>query len=74
MSARRCSRQGLGFACMFKAAETEIAQTNGHKRLTLDHAIPALQVRRSMRHSARHDASTSSLLDRLDGALKGPGG
>ena len=63
-------RQGRGFTCMFQAAETEVAQANGLKRLALEHPIPALQVRRLGRHSARYDESAYSLLDRLNSTLK----
>lgn len=64
-----CLRQNRGFTCMFQTAETEVAQTSGLKRLVLEHALPALQVRRLVHSSARHDRAGSLLVRILDEAL-----
>jgi DNA-binding transcriptional LysR family regulator len=59
-----------GFACMFASTAEEVARTSDLLRVPLEHPLPALQVRKLMRHSAHHDALTRELSDALTMALK----
>lgn len=62
--------RGQGFVCMFQAAASEVSQSGGLVELRMEVAIPALQIRRATRHSVRHDALASELIDQLGRALK----
>jgi DNA-binding transcriptional LysR family regulator len=58
-----------GFACMFTSV-TEDSQTSGLVSLHLENPLPALQVCRLMRHSARHDPLAQALGDALTKRMK----
>jgi DNA-binding transcriptional LysR family regulator len=62
--------RGHGFSCMFRSVETEVSQASGLVRVPLEHPIPALQVRKITRHSARHDPLANDLIERLTKTLK----
>lgn len=59
-----------GFACMFASAAAEVMRTSDLVCLPLEHPLPALQVRRVMRHSAHHDVLTSELSEALTHQLR----
>jgi DNA-binding transcriptional LysR family regulator len=63
-------RHGEGFVCMFAATAQEADQSAGLVTLPLEHSIPALQIRQTSRHSARHDALANELIGTIGRALK----
>ncbi len=65
-------RRNLGFVCMFRAAENEVVQSRGLKRLDLDRPLPALQVRQIARHASHRDPLVSALKQQLAAALSAP--
>lgn len=54
-------RRNQGFACMFLAAEQELALSSGFKRIVLDTPLPPLQVRLATRRTSADDACLQEL-------------
>lgn len=54
-------RRNQGFACMFLAAEQELARSSGFKRIVLEPPLPPLQVRLATRRTSADDAYLQEL-------------
>lgn len=54
-------RRNQGFACMFLAAEQELALSSGFKRIVLETPLPPLQVRLATRRTSAEDACLQEL-------------
>jgi DNA-binding transcriptional LysR family regulator len=61
-----------GFVCMFASASEDVTRSGELIRVPVAYPLPALQVRRLMRHSAQHDAITSELSEALTARLSEP--
>jgi DNA-binding transcriptional LysR family regulator len=62
---------GQGYVCMFSSAADEVTRSGELVRLPLACPLPSLQVRRLMRHSARHDLVATALNEALTLRLTG---
>jgi len=60
--------RGDGFVCMFTGVSTDVGK--GLVAVPMEHPIPALQIRQTTRHSARHDSLANELVETLGRALK----
>ena len=58
-----------GFVCMFSSATEEVTRTSELIRVPFEHSLPALQVRKLVRHSAHHDVLSNELNETLTKAL-----
>jgi len=63
------TQTGEGFACLFLSMAEELAAA-GIVQVALEHAIPALQLRQIVRHSAHHDPLVKPMIDTLGRALR----
>ena len=62
-------QRNQGFVCMFSSSADEVS-ASGLVSVPLEHPLPALQVRKLMRHSAHHDPLASELNETLTKRLK----
>jgi DNA-binding transcriptional LysR family regulator len=62
--------RGLGYVCMFQAAENEVGQTSGLKRLVLEADLPNVNVREAIRPDWRTDGGLVEVVGILRRALE----
>ena len=61
--------RGVGYVCMFQAAESEVGQAGGMKRLVLETDLPAVNVREALRPDWREDEGLAGVVGTLRRAL-----
>jgi DNA-binding transcriptional LysR family regulator len=64
------AQRGDGFVCMFEALAKDAAQSADLVPVSLEHPVPALQIRQIARHSVRHDPLANGLVEIIGRALK----
>lgn len=66
------AQRGQGYACLFEATAQESSNLLGLRKVTLNHPLPPLQVRRAMRRTAANEAILKAFCEAVEERWEAP--